>query len=179
MAVTRAAKAVQLTDLKDKMKRASSVMFAHYIGLKVSEVSDLRGKLRNGKAEMKVAKKTLMKIAGKDTGMPELPDSLLDGAVACIFSFEDPLSGAQIAFKYAKDHNQVALIGGIFEGKLLSKEEAIEFAKMPGREQLLGQFVGMLQSPMRGFAVLCNSGLNGFARSLSQLAEKGGVPAAA
>src|SRR3989344_541436 len=69
MAVTREEKAVQLADLKEKFSKASSVIFAHYIGMTVAQVSNLRKKLREGNAEMKVAKKTLMSIATKEAGL--------------------------------------------------------------------------------------------------------------
>lgn len=174
MALTRDQKTEQITELTTKLKDAQSVMFSHYIGLSVADVSDLRNKLREGKAEMKVAKKTLIQRACKDAGYPEISPDDLDGPVACIFSFEDPLSGAQIAFKYAKKHNQVALVGGVYDGKVLSKEEATELAKMPSREVLLATFVGMLRSPLTGFAGLCASPLSGFARALDQMADKGG-----
>ena len=179
MALTRAQKATQLQELKDKMSKASSIMFAHYTGMNVANVSALREKLRQGKAEMKVAKKTLMRIAAKELGLPEVSDEALDGPVACIFSFEDPLTGAQIAQKYAKDHPQVALIGGMYDGKLLSKQEAVAMAKMPSRDVLLGMFMSMLRSPLQQFASMCNAPLTGFARIADELAKKGGIPAVA
>lgn len=153
MAVTKAKKVELLANLKDQMSKAQSIMFAHYIGLTVTDVSELRAKLKDGKSEMKVAKKTLMQIAAKDLNMPELTDELLDGPVACIFSYEDPLSGAQIAFKFSKDHPQVELIGGVFEGKLMTKEEAVALAKTPGKQQLLGMFAAMINSPLVSFAI--------------------------
>jgi|CXWL01.1.fsa_nt_gi large subunit ribosomal protein L10 len=168
MALTKAQKTAQLNELKDKMQKSTSVMFAHYIGLTVHDVSDLRDKLRAADSEMKVAKKTLMQIAAKDLGMPEIPESAMDGAVACIFSFVDPLTGAQIAFKFAKDHPQVELIGGIFEGKLISKEQAIAIAKIPSKLQLLGMFASM-----------CNSPLSSFARGLSEIAKQKEAPSSA
>ena len=170
--LTRAEKAAQLKDLTDKMKQCKSVLFAHYIGMTVADVSDLRRKLRSTKAEMKVAKKTLMQIATKDAGLPEVSESMIDGPVACIFSFDDPIAGAQIAFKFSKDHPQVELIGGIFDGKILSKEEAVTFAKIPGRQQLLGIFASMIRSPLQNFASMCGSPLQQFARSVSELAKK-------
>ncbi len=175
MAVTRAQKATQLKELTDNLQKSKSLMFAHYIGMTVADVSDLRRKLRSAKAEMKVAKKTLMHIAAKNAGLPEMEEKLLDGPVACIFSFDDPLTGAQVAFAFAKDHPQVSLIGGIFEGKILSKEEAIAFAKIPGRQQLLGMFASMLRSPLQSFAALSATPLQQFARSISELAKKKGA----
>lgn len=172
MALTKAQKLAQLTELKDKMKKAQSVIFAHYIGLTVRDVSVLRGKLKENRAEMKVAKKTLMRIAAAEAGLPVVDDRDLNGPVACIFSFEDPLTGAQIAFKFAKDHSSVALIGGIYDGKVLTKAEAVAMANMPGRKELLGIFCSMLQSPLRSFASICNSPFTGFARALCEVAKK-------
>lgn len=172
MALTRAEKAEQLQELKEKMQQCSSVMFAHYIGLTVADVSEFRHQLKQNQSEMKVAKKTLMQIAAKDLGLPAFTDDVLEGPVACIFSFGDPMTGAQIAFKFAKEHPQVELIGGMFDGMILSKAQALAFAKMPNRQQLLGMFASMIQSPLRNFASMCNSPLSSFARSLQEIATK-------
>lgn len=172
MAVSKATKVVKLAELKDRMKKAQSLMFAQYIGLKVSELSELRQKLRGADAEMKVGKKTLMRIAAKECGLPDVAEENMEGPIACIFSFADPLSGAQVAFKFGKDHNQVKLLGGIYDGKALTREQAVEMAKMPGRSELLAIFATMLRSPLVSFASMCNSPLGGFARGLSELAKK-------
>jgi large subunit ribosomal protein L10 len=174
MALTKEQKADQIKKLTVQLKDAESVMFSNYIGLNVADVSEFRNKLREGNAEMKVAKKTLIQRACKEAGLPEIPQDELTGPVACIFSFEDPLSGAQIAFKFAKKHDQVALVGGVYDGRVLTKEEAVELAKMPSRDQLLAKFVGMLQAPLNSFASICTSPLGGFARALDQMADKGG-----
>lgn len=166
MAVTKAQKTEILADLKDKLQKSKSIMFAHYIGMTVADVSELRSNLKKQNAEMKVAKKTLMQLAAKELNMAEPPDELLDGAVACILSYEDPLTGAQVAFKFAKTHKQVELIGGIWEGKLITKEQAVQIAQIPGREALLGMFAAMIQSP-----------LSSFARGLSELAKQKAEPA--
>ncbi len=177
MALTREQKAEQLQEIKASLQKAQSVIFAQYIGMNVAEVSDFRRKLKEGGAEMKVAKKTLMKIAAKETDLPEIPDDVLPGPVACIFSYTDPLSGAQVALTFSKDHPQVAFLGGIFEGRILTQQEAAAMATIPSREVLLATFAGMLQSPLRSFASMLQSPLSGFARGLKQLAEKGGVSA--
>ncbi len=172
MALTKDQKVAQLADLQDKMQRSQSVIFSHYIGLTVQDVSELRAKLKENNAEMRVAKKTLMQLAAKNLDLPELADDLLEGPVACIFSYADPMAGAQTTFAYAKGHPQVELIGGIFDGKILDKAQAIAFAKMPNRQQLLGIFAGMVRSPLRSFASLCNSPLTSFARGLSEVAKQ-------
>ncbi|MDD4319464.1 MAG: 50S ribosomal protein L10 [Candidatus Peribacteraceae bacterium] len=172
MALTRAQKTEQLTELQDKLGKAASVIFTHYIGLTVGEVSTLRRQLRDAGAEMKVAKKTLIRIAAKEKGLPEIPDQVMDGPVGCILSYTDPLAGAQVAFKFGKDHKQVQFLGGLFEGKILSQSDAKTLAQIPGRQILLAMFAGMLQSPLRSFAGICASPLSGFARALSEMAKK-------
>lgn len=172
MALTRDQKSAQLADLKDKLKSAQSVIFANYIGLTVSEVSELRRKLRAAGAEMKVAKKTLMRIAATEQGLPMPEENVLTGPVACIFSDKDPISGAQVAHDFAKTHKQVAFLGGFFEGKLLSQADAMTLATIPSRQILLATFAGMLQAPLRGFASIINAPLSGFARALSEKAKK-------
>lgn len=167
MAVTKAQKVEILAELKEKLQQSKSVIFAHYIGMTVADVSTLRGQLKKSNAEMKVAKKTLMQLATKELNMPEPSDEMLDGAVACIFSFEDPLTGAQVAFKFAKTHKQVELIGGIYEGKLISKEMAKTLAQIPGKEALLSMF-----------AAMCIGPLSSFARGLSELAKQKQQPEA-
>jgi len=172
MAVTRDQKSAQLKELKDKLKSSQSVVFTNYIGLKVSEVSELRRKLRAAGAEMKVAKKTLMRIAVKEGGLPVPEESALPGPIACIFSISDPIVGPQVAFAFSKDHPQISFVGGFFEGKLLTKADAMTLALIPGRQVLLATFAGMLQSPLRSFASIINSPLTGFARALSEKAKK-------
>ena len=172
MALTREQKSAQLKELKDKMKSSQSVIFTNYIGLKVSEVSELRKKLKAAGAEMKVAKKTLMRIAAKEEGFPVPEDANMTGPVACIFSMTDPIVGPQVAFAFSKEHNQIQFLGGFFEGKLLNKSDAMTLATIPSRLVLLATFAGMLQSPLRSFASIINSPLTGFARALSEKAKK-------
>lgn len=172
MALTKQQKSAQLKELKEKLSAAESVVFAHYIGLKVSEVSELRRKLKEAGAEMKVAKKTLMKIAAKEQGLPVPDDKDLPGPVACIFSVSDPIVGPQVAHAFGREHPQVKFIGGFFEGKLLSAADAKTLATIPPRQVLLAMFAGMLQSPLRSFASIINSPLAGFARALSEVAKK-------
>ncbi|OGJ60533.1 50S ribosomal protein L10 [Candidatus Peribacteria bacterium RIFCSPLOWO2_01_FULL_51_18] len=172
MALTRQQKESQLSELQKKIQEAKSVIFANYIGLTVADISKLRSELKKGKAEFKVAKKTLIQLALKQLNSPEISPDALPGPVACIFSMEEPVSGAGIAFRFGKDHTQVKLIGGLFGKQVLSAAEAIEFASIPSKPQLLAIFMSMCNSPLTQFATTCSSPLSGFARALSELATK-------
>jgi len=171
MALTKQEKQAQVKDLSDKMSRASSVIFANYLGLTVAQITKLRSHLKKGGAEMKVAKKNLIKIAAKEAKAPEVTDEMLPGDIACIFSYEEPTAGPGAAFKFGKDHPFVKLIGGIFEGKILSTAEANALATIPSRQQLLGTFAGMIQSPLSSFVRGIGSPLTTFARAMSEYAK--------
>jgi large subunit ribosomal protein L10 len=172
MAVTRDQKAVQLKDLQQKFDTAQSVVFTNYIGLTVADVTELRRNLRKAGAEMKVAKKTLVRIAAEGKNLPIPAEKELPGPVACIFSYQDPIAGAQVAFAFGKTHPQVKFVGGLFEGKVLNKADAMTLATIPSKQVLLATFAGMLQSPLRSFMSMCNGPLSGFARGLSEVAKK-------
>src|SRR3989344_161064 len=100
MALSREQKTAQVADLRQKFEKAGSVIFTNYLGLTVAQVSDLRRKLKEKKAEMKVAKKTLIRIAAKEAKVPEPQDEHLPGDIACIFSFGDPIAGPQTDFAF-------------------------------------------------------------------------------
>lgn len=172
MALSRTQKEDQVKVLTDKMKNASSVIFTHYLGLTVADITTLRSHLRKEEAEMQVAKKSLIQIAAKNANAPEVDDSIIPGGVACIFSYKEPTAGAAITHKFAKDHPQIKLVGGIFDGKILSAQEASSMATIPSKIQLLGMFMSMCNSPLTQFASAVSSPLTGFARALSEIAKK-------
>lgn len=172
MALSRTQKEDQVKVLTDKMKNASSVIFTHYLGLTVADITTLRSHLRKEEAEMQVAKKSLIQIAAKNANAPEVSDSIIPGGVACIFSYKEPTAGAAITHKFAKDHPQIKLVGGIFDGKILSAQEASSMATIPSKLQLLGMFMSMCNSPLTQFASAVSSPLTGFARALSEISKK-------
>lgn len=172
MALTRAQKAAQLTDFKDALKKAKSVIFMHYSGMNVDSISQLRTKLTERKAKMRVGKKTLFRIAAKESGLPEVPETALEGPVGFVFSEEDEVSGPKVALEFGKVSEKVKIIGGILAGKLLTREEALELGRMLGREELLAKFACMLRAPLQQFAALASTPLRSFAYGMKQVAEK-------
>jgi large subunit ribosomal protein L10 len=176
MAITRQKKEEILQGLVDKFGRSHSVVFADYRGLDVASISELRRELRKGDAEMKVAKKTLIGLAAKDT-VGELDSSVMEGPVLATFSYEDPLSGIQILYKFSKKNENIKLLGGIVDGKMVGPEVIQKYAKLPSKEELLAKFIGSINSPLSGFVGIGNSLVSGIVRALS--AYKDSKPAEA
>ncbi|OGJ57472.1 50S ribosomal protein L10 [Candidatus Peribacteria bacterium RIFCSPLOWO2_12_FULL_55_15] len=172
MALTRAEKARLTQDLTEKWKQASSIIFANYSGLSVANISRLRCQLKKVDAEMKVAKKTLLRRAAENLKNPFPEESDLPGPVACIFNYADPLSGARVAFAFGKEHRQFQLIGSIFEGNIFAGPATVSIAQIPPRFTLLQIFAGLCQAPLQQFASICSSPLQSFAIALQERAKQ-------
>lgn len=153
MPITRKQKEEQLKELVDKFKRAKTIAFAQNKGLTVAEVRELRSKLREKNSDMKIAKKTLMKIAAKEAGYKDVPDEILSGAVGVVFTYDDNIvAGAKAIYEYAKKHEALALLGALLDGKVLGAGEAKTLAMTPSKEEILAKLVYLLNSPIAGFA---------------------------
>lgn len=164
MAITKQQKKQILAELVENMKNSQSVFFAKNIGLSVAEAQDMRTKLRENGNSFRVAKKTLIKKAANDEMGIDIPAEILEGAAGAAFAMEDELSAIKILAKFAKDSEKIELTGGIFEGKLLSKDEVIALSKIPGREELLAKLLGSMQAPLSGFVGVGNQLIAGLAR---------------
>ena len=169
MALTRDQKVVQLQGLKDALSKAKSVVFMQYAGTSVEAISQLRTKLYEKKAEMKVGKKTLFRIAAKEAGLPDVTDEHAPGPIAYVFSFEDEMSGAKVALEFRKISDKVNLVGGVLNGRILSKAAAVELGKMLSHQELLAKFASLLRAPLVQFAGMCQSPLSTFASGLREL----------
>ncbi|MFH0776630.1 MAG: 50S ribosomal protein L10 [Patescibacteria group bacterium] len=172
MAISKSQKAAILAALEAEFKSAASVAFTAYTGITVAAIRDLRKRLRAGEAKMIIAKKTLIKLAAKNAGLKEIPAESLEGPIAAVFSHGDELAGLQILEKAKSDFKQIEILGGVFDGEVLDKAKAQQLAKLPSRDALLGQIVGLLASPLRGFVGVGNQVLSGFVRALDAIREK-------
>ncbi|MEM8936413.1 MAG: 50S ribosomal protein L10 [Pseudomonadota bacterium] len=114
-------------------------------GLSVSEMSALRGDLREAGAKMKVVKNRLAKIA--IAGKPSEPIAhLFSGPTAIAFS-EDPVAAAKAVKKFAKDNEKLTIRGGVMGEEILDDKGVEALASMPSREELIASIVQTIASP--------------------------------
>lgn len=153
MAITKNKKVSILEKLEKVFSEAKSVAFVNFHGLNVFGATNLRKQLRNNKVGYFVAKKTLIRKAlegKKVTG--SLPD--LEGEVGVAWS-EDLTAPAREVHSFSKTlESGIKLIGGVFEGKFMGKEDIMSIALIPSRKTLEAQFVNLINSPIQRFAVL-------------------------
>ena len=150
MAITKQKKTEIITRIEAGLKEAETVTFVNFHGLTVSEVTMLRKNLRDVGVKYYVAKKTLVKRAldaQKVTGtQPELA-----GELALAWS-DDAVASAKGVFEFQKTHkDKVALMGGVYQGAYMSKEEITTLASIPSMLGLRTQFVGMLNGSIASF----------------------------
>jgi len=138
-----------VSEIKDKLTNAHSVVCADYRGMTVKEVTELRSLLRKQGVELKVIKNTLIKIAADETGVEGL-DSLLVGTNMWAFSMQDAVAAAKVMKTFAKDHPNLVIKGGIMDNKAIDANAVIALADLPSREVLLAQLAGLFQSPIVG-----------------------------
>ena len=152
MAVSKQKKSEILQDLVDKFARQKSVVFAEYKGIGVHPMSDLRRKLRKADAEIKVGKKTLMRLAAKQSGIESVGDDMMEGQVAATFVYNEGFGAFKALYNFSKENEKLRILGGLMNGEVVSAEIILKYAMIPSREELLAKMLGSLLSPISGFA---------------------------
>lgn len=142
----------EVSELSSKMKEAKLVLLVDYKGISVTDVTDLRTKLRASNSEYKVIKNNIIKRALHECKVEEM-DSLLEGTTAVVLNNEDYLEPAKAIYEYSKDHENYKIKGGIVDGKVMSAEEIITLAKLPSRETLISMLAGALLGNISKLAV--------------------------
>ncbi|PPR42967.1 MAG: 50S ribosomal protein L10, partial [Alphaproteobacteria bacterium MarineAlpha8_Bin1] len=126
--------------LKDK----NFLVVAHYKGLTVSEISDLRNQIREKNAVFKVAKNTLARRAIKETNFEKL-DKFFVGPTSVAFS-DDPVGTSKVMINYSKENENLKVIGGVMGDKELTIDEIKKLASLPSMDALRSQILGLLAS---------------------------------
>ena len=149
--MNKAEKAKEVEGLAERVKKAQVMIFADYRGLKVSEVTELRSKLREGETAFKVVKNRLFKRVLKSEGLDVL-EKYFTGPTALATSEVDPVTPAKALVDFAKTHAHLELKGGYLEGKDLTSADIDALAKMPSRDELLARALRSINAPATNMA---------------------------
>jgi len=153
MPITLQKKKELVSGLETALKGANSVVFVKFDKLKVADVNALRRGLQKENVGYQVAKKTLLKRALSTHGITgELPE--IPGQIAIAYG-TDLISPAREVFAFQKGHKEnIAIVGGVFEGKYMNATEMMSIATIPPLQVLRGMFVNLINSPIQRFAVV-------------------------
>jgi large subunit ribosomal protein L10 len=170
MALTRQQKEQKVTEAQTHLKSASSVVFMTYNALGVSDSEELRSQLFEAGIRMRVIPKRLLSLAANNLNL-ELDCVHEEGQIAFLWSDDDVIAPAKTLQKFAKKHDNVVMVGGIMEGRVLTRDEVDALAKLPGLTELRGQLVGTIANPLRGFVTVLSGTQRGLVQVLQSIAD--------
>jgi large subunit ribosomal protein L10 len=153
MAITKQKKAEIVSKVSDIAGKSSTIVFASFRGFNVAAQNEMRKAFRAQDIGYTVAKKSLVRRAmdaAKFTG--EMPE--LTGEIGMAYGADELAPARELAVFVKKYPEMLAFAGGVFGGKFVNKSEIISIASIPGMQQLRGQFVQLINSPIQRFATV-------------------------
>ncbi|MDD5463828.1 MAG: 50S ribosomal protein L10 [Candidatus Moranbacteria bacterium] len=170
--LTKNQKIELVKELTEKIKAAKSTIIVDYKGLQVKDSTELKKSLRAAGVEYIVSRKTLFDIALKNAGIEGVSIKKMEGQVALSFSNLDEVAAAKIIDTFAKTNENIKLLGGVLGQQVMDAAEVKALAKIPSKEQLLGQLVGTLNAPISGFVNVLAGNLRGLVQVLNAVKEQ-------
>ena len=167
-----------VAELKETLSTAQMAFVIDYKGLSVSEITDLRNRLRPAGAVCKVTKNTLMRIAvdGSENWQPLT--ELLSDSSAFVLTGEDVGAAVKAYQEFQKASKKTELRGGVMEGRLLSQGDVKAIGDLPSKEQLIAQIAGAINALATKVAVGINEVPTSLARGIRAVSEQEGDQAA-
>jgi large subunit ribosomal protein L10 len=177
--MNREQKAATIETLAAEIDRSEAVFAVDYRGITVSQVAELRAKLREADASFTVVKNSLTERAADQVGAESLKP-LLSGPTALTFVRGDAALAAKAIADQARATQLLPFKGGLMEGNVLDADQIRAISRLPSREVLYGQLVGIVASPITSLVRSLGGLVGGLAVALSQVREKkesGEIPA--
>lgn len=140
-------------DLRRRLDGATAVVLTEFRGLSVQQLGELRKQLRAVRAEYKVVKNRLARLAGAATGLDGLHPHLT-GPTGMVIAREDPVAVAKTLATFARTNQALAIKAGFLDGQVLPPTEVRALSELPSKDALRAQLVGLLQGPLAQLAGL-------------------------
>ena len=166
-----AEKEAKIEELKAIMAETKSFYLADFTGIDVASVTELRNKLRDADVQYQVIKNRLAIRAAEEVGIAGLKEHFT-GPTAIAYSKEDPIAPAKILQDFVTGGGRIQIKTGFMEGEILAADRVEALAKLPSREELLGQVAAGVQSPLYGLSGVLNGLLRGLVGALSAIEKQ-------
>jgi large subunit ribosomal protein L10 len=181
--MNREQKAAAIAEIAENIRESEAIFAVDYRGISVPQAAALRTRLRDADASFRVVKNTLTERAADEAGdRAAALKTLLKGPTALTFVRGDAAMAAKAISQFNRETDLLAFKGGILNGDTLEVEQIQAIARLPSRDVLYQQLVGMVASPITGVVRGLNALISGLALQLGQIAEKkasGEIPAGA
>ena len=166
----KAKKAEVVEDLNGVFAKAGSVVVAHYSGMTVAQMSDLRSRMNAAGASFRVAKNRLAVRALKGTPVEGIAH-LFKGPTGIAIS-NDPIAASKVAVAYAKDNDKLVILGGAVGATALDVNGVKALASLPSLDELRGKIVGLLVAPATKIAGIVQAPAGQLARVIGAYSKK-------
>lgn len=184
--MNREQKAAVIDEIAGHIQEAEAIFAVDYRGISVPQAAELRDKLRGADATFSVVKNSLTERAADKAGVEALKE-LLQGPTALTFVRGDAAVAAKAVADQARATQLLPFKGGLMDGNPVTAEQLGAIARLPARQVLHGQLVGLIASPIGGLVRTLNALVGGLAIQLGGVLEKkqsgelpaGDAPAAA
>jgi large subunit ribosomal protein L10 len=172
--MNRDQKAAAIEEVATQIQESEAVFAVDYRGISVPQAADLRTRLTDAGARFRVVKNTLTQRAADQAGVESLKE-YLEGPTAFTFVVGDGdvALAAKALATFRRETNLLTFKGGVMGGDPLSAEQLEALSRLPARDVLHGQLVGMIASPITGLVRTLNALISGLAIQLGQIAEQG------
>jgi large subunit ribosomal protein L10 len=177
--MNRDQKAAAVAEIAESIKEADAVFAVDYRGISVPQAAELRTRLREADATFRVVKNSLTERAADEVGADTLK-ALLEGPTALTFVRGDAALAAKAIQTFRRETEALEFKGGLLGDEAVDTEQLLALARLPARDVLYGQLVGVVASPISGLVRGLNALIAGLALQLGQIAEKkesGEIPA--
>jgi large subunit ribosomal protein L10 len=169
--MNRDQKAAAIAEIAANIDESQAVFAVDYRGISVPQVAELRSKLREADATFKVVKNSLTERAADEVGATTLKE-LLEGPTALTFVRGDIATAAKAVADYGRATQLLPFKGGLMDGAAIDPEQIRSLSRLPSREVLYGQLVGVVASPIGGLVRSLGGLLGGLAVALGQVQQK-------
>jgi large subunit ribosomal protein L10 len=177
--MNRDQKAAVVQEVAAQIQESEAVFAVDYRGISVPQAADLRVKLNEAGARFRVVKNTLTLLAADKAGADSLKE-VLEGPTAFTFVTAeggDVALAAKALAQFKREHQLLDFKGGVMNGEPLTAEQIGEIARLPAKDVLHGQLVGMIASPITGLVRGLNALIAGLAIQLQKIVDEGLLPA--
>ena len=177
--MNREQKAAAIAEIVAQIRESDAVFAVDFRGISVPQAADVRTRLRDADASFRVVKNTLTERAADEAGAEALKP-LLEGPTALTFVRGDAAMAAKAIATFNRETQLLTFKGGLLDGDALDAEQMVAISRLPSRDVLYGQLVGVVASPITGLARGLNALLSGVAIALNEVLgkkERGELPA--
>jgi len=168
--VDRKGKEDLVVSLRRVFDESALVVVAHYSGMTVGQMTELRAKMGEVGATFRVTKNRITRLALQGTKFQPL-NALFTGPTAIAFS-ADPVAAAKVAVDFAKTNDKLVLLGGALNEDRLDPNGIKALATLPSLDELRSKIVGMVLTPATRIAGILRAPAGQLARVVGAYAAR-------